>query len=221
MNIKGRKRYNEDQIDITISGNKIEKVNNFKYLGIIIDNKLNWNDHVKNVVKNIQKLIPIFYNIRNFTHQKVCIQLYKSVVISKINYGLEIYGNRDLTKIQNCADKILEIISFNKNNNDIQKLKRENKIMQIVDNKNLLWIKLSRDIIYNSINLPYYFKKLIEIKDSRNGLIKSTTYRKSKYGDKLSYNIMETLWNKLDINTRKIQEILFFNENITNYYLYK
>ena len=100
-------------------------------------------------------------------------------------------------------------------------MKGDNKILQIVDNKNILWIKLSHDIIYNSINLPYYLKKLIEIKDSRNGLIISTRYRKSKYGDKLSYNIMEALWNKLDINTRKIQDKLFFNENITNYYLNK
>ena len=221
MNIKGRKRYNEDQIDITINGNKLEKVNNFKYLGITIDKELNWNEHVKNVVKNIQKFIPIFYNIRNFTNQKVCIQLYKSLVVSKINYGLEIYGNRDLTKIQRCADKILEIISFNKNNKNVQKVKIENKILQIEDQKNILWIKLSHDIIYNSINLPYYFKKLIELKDNRNGLIINTKYRNSKYGDKLSYNIMQSLWNNLNVNTRKIQDKLLFNDSITNYYLNK
>src|ERR1700727_1195010 len=99
------------------------------------------------------------------------------------------------------------------NINNIQKIKRDNKILQIVDNKNILWIKLSHDIIYNSINLPYYFKKLIEIKDSRNGLIISTSYRKSKYGHKLSYNIMEALWNKLDTNIRKIQDKWFFNDS--------
>ena len=46
MNIKGRKRYKEEEISINISGNSIEKVTSYKYLGIIIDNKFNWNEQM-------------------------------------------------------------------------------------------------------------------------------------------------------------------------------
>ena len=35
--------------------------------------------------------------------------------------------------------------------------------------------------------------KIIEIKQNRNGIVINTKYRKSKYGDKISYNIMENI----------------------------
>ena len=50
MSIIGRKnttqrKYNTEEIKIT-NEYMVEKVLNFKYLGIIIDNKLNWNKQV-------------------------------------------------------------------------------------------------------------------------------------------------------------------------------
>jgi len=218
MNIKGRKRYKEEEISINISGNSIEKVTSYKYLGIIIDNKLNWNEQMKSVIKKMQKYFPIFYNIRNYTQQKVCIQLYKTLVLSKINYGIEIYGNRDIEKIQKIADKILGIICYCNDKNKFKKIQRENNILNIEDYNKIAWIKLSHDIIYNSKFLPQYFRNVIDIREIRNGIIINTKYRRSAYGDKISYNIMEQLWNKLDLKIRKTQDKLLFYDILYKYF---
>ena len=82
---------------------------------------------------------------------------------------------------------------------------------------NMNWIKLSHNIIYNSYNLPDYFKKLLKILKNRNGIIIETNYRKSKYGDLISKNIMQNKWNELNIDLRMIQDkITFINEYLKN-----
>jgi hypothetical protein len=76
------------------------------------------------------------------------------------------------------------------------------------------WMNLCHDIIYNSIKLPIYFKNLLKIQQNRNGIMISVKFRKSNYGDKMSNNIMQQLWNNLDMTTRSIQDKLHFNEVI-------
>jgi hypothetical protein len=218
MNLKGRKRYNQEQISVNIYGNNIEKVKSYKYLGITIDEKLKWKEQIKRVTHKMQKYIPIFYNIKNFTQQKVCIQLYKTLVLSNINYGIEIYGNSDLIKLQKVADKILGIICNCSDKDKIRKIKIENKILNIENYNKTAWIKLSHDIIYNSKNLPIYFRNLIEIKQNRNGIIINTNYRRSVYGDKISYNVMEQIWNKIDLKIRNTQDKLLFHDSLQKYF---
>ena len=157
MPIKGRKRYNMDEIKINIENNQICKVTNYKYLGIIIDHNLNWKEHIKSLTKKIHKFIPIFYNIRNYTKQKVGIQLYKTMIMNVINYGILIYANSDTKILQKLIDEIIGIIDFTKDKK-ISNLKSENKIMNIENYNKLEWIKLAHDIIHNSKKLPEYYK---------------------------------------------------------------
>lgn len=206
MKIKERKKYKDEEITIKIGSNNIEEVKSYKYLGITIDNKLNWNEHINKLIKKIQKYIPIFYNIRNYTKQQVSIQLYKTLVLSNINYGIQIYGNRGLEKIQKITNRILGIISFSNDKKLIQNIKKDNNILEIQDYNRIEWIKLCHDIIHNSKLLPKYFRKIIELKETRNGITIKTNYRKSNYGNKISYNLMEQIWNKIDIKNKKIQD---------------
>ena len=62
--------------------------------------------------------------------------------------------------------------------------------------------------------MPNYFKSLIELYQNRNGLLIKTQYRKSKYGDKISYNILQEIWNKIKIEDRNIQDKETFNNKM-------
>ena len=117
------------------------------------------------------------------------------------------------------------IIAFNKQKYKINKIKYENSILNINDYYKLGWYKLIHNIIHNSINLPKYYKNIIELINNRNGLLIKTNYRKSKYGDWISYNKMEELWNSLKKEERDIQNrdlflytIIYNNNKNTNNY---
>ena len=143
------------------------------------------------------------------------------MIMNVINYGILIYANYDTKILQKLIDKIIGIIGFTKDKEKISNLKSENNIMNIENYNKLEWIKLAHDIIHNSIKLPEYYKKLFEIKQNRNGIVINTNYRKSKYGDKISYNIMEDIWNKLDMNQHRIQDKNILIDNITSNILKK
>jgi hypothetical protein len=219
MNLKGRKKYEKNKINLSFNGNTLAKVKEYKYLGVIIDNKVNWNQHTNYIIKKLHTYIPIFYEVRWYTTQKVCIQLLKVMVMSTVLYAIEIYGNNsNMTKINSIINKILKIISNNKENNYFQTLKQDNNILQINDYYKLGWNKITHDIIHNSFKLPKYFKNLIDIVKNRNGLLIKTRFRDSKFGDNLSFNIIENNWNSLQKEIRDIQnKHLFIQTIITNY----
>ena len=72
--------------------NLIERKNNWKYLGIFIDENLSWKDHVNYVTTKVRKLIFKFYELRNVLNIKVLKMIYYSLVESIINYGLVVWG---------------------------------------------------------------------------------------------------------------------------------
>ena len=60
-------KVHEDRVHI--SGNNLVKVNNIKFLGVIIDSKLNWSDHITYIKNNISKSIGILAKIRRFLNK--------------------------------------------------------------------------------------------------------------------------------------------------------
>ena len=52
------------------------QVNNAKYLGVIIDHKLNWIEHISYVKSKISKGIEIMYKARYFLTKMALLSLY-------------------------------------------------------------------------------------------------------------------------------------------------
>ena len=57
-----RKQINK-HLNFRISGQKIEISNRVKYLGIQIDQHLNWNEHIKNIIPKLTRAIGILSKI--------------------------------------------------------------------------------------------------------------------------------------------------------------
>ena len=54
------------QPNIQINGSNIEFVDNFVFLGITINNKLNWNSHINKVTNKISNTVGILNKLRSF-----------------------------------------------------------------------------------------------------------------------------------------------------------
>ena len=55
---------------VHLCGNNLVSVKNTKFLGVIIDSKLNWPDHIAYIKNNISKSIGILTKIRKFLNNK-------------------------------------------------------------------------------------------------------------------------------------------------------
>ena len=76
------------EINITINGTNIRRVQYFNFLGIILSENMSWTNHVLSIKKKISKVIGIHYHLKSTFPLEVLRTLYKSLVLSYINYGL-------------------------------------------------------------------------------------------------------------------------------------
>jgi hypothetical protein len=72
---------------------KIEQVSQTKFLGVIIDQNLNWKAHIDHITTRINKFVYALKQIKNITNAKTAIISYHAYVQSILRYGLVMYGN--------------------------------------------------------------------------------------------------------------------------------
>ena len=58
---------------VVIDNHQLTQVNSAKYLGVIIDHKLNWIEHTSYVKSKMSKGIGIMYKARQFFTKKLCL----------------------------------------------------------------------------------------------------------------------------------------------------
>ena len=85
-----RSTYN---LDITILDTKIEEKDVVTFLGVRIDNKLTWKQHLIHICDKISKSIAILYKIRHSFPNYILRMIYMSLIYTYINYCNMIWGS--------------------------------------------------------------------------------------------------------------------------------
>ena len=70
----------------------IDKVNQFKFLCVIIDSHLSWMDHVQHIRKKISKGMGILYKTKDYLKSDTLLNLYYSFVCPYLIYCIEVWG---------------------------------------------------------------------------------------------------------------------------------
>lgn len=102
---------------IKINNINIAKVEKVKYLGLIIDEKLNWNAHVNYISDKIVPMVGALYKNRDYLTFKTEINVYNSYFLSHFRYLLPIWGNCGIVNLktaQTLQNKVLKVL-FNYN----------------------------------------------------------------------------------------------------------
>ena len=68
----------------------IEFVESFNLLSIVIDSKLKWGQHIDIIGKKISRTSGILNKLKNVIPINAILNIYNSLILSYINYGLQI-----------------------------------------------------------------------------------------------------------------------------------
>ena len=82
----------DNQQDIRICDKKIEFVEHTKFLGIYIDSKLSWSQHISYLKTKLSKGIGVLRKARKLLSKDMLVTLYNSLVFPYLNYCLEVWG---------------------------------------------------------------------------------------------------------------------------------
>ena len=100
---------------VVIDNHVLTQVNSAKYLGVIIDHKLNWIEHISYVKSKMSKGIGIMYKARQFLTKKALLMLYHAYILPYMTYCIEVWGCASQTQL-NCLfllqKKIIRIMNF-------------------------------------------------------------------------------------------------------------
>ena len=81
-----------NDVYIKIEGKNIERVTKVKFLGVIIDSKLTWKEHINYISNKISKYIGIIYKTKKVLTKSALIGLYYSFVYPYLTYCNILWG---------------------------------------------------------------------------------------------------------------------------------
>ena len=93
----------------------IERASTTKFLGVLIDERLKWDHHIKHVAIKLSKVCGIIYQIRKKITPEALYAIYYSLVYPHLIYCISVWGGtykEHLTKVQIAQNKVIRAMSF-------------------------------------------------------------------------------------------------------------
>ena len=86
--------------DILFYGEKIEWVDEFKYLGITITKSMSFSKHINNISTKVSQVTVTFVSLRSIVLQHIIIKLYYALVYPHLNKNIIVWGAAPLSHLR-------------------------------------------------------------------------------------------------------------------------
>ena len=217
FSIKTQKEYHPP---LAFNSNNVLETNSQKHLGVVLDNRLSFEDHLKMILNKVNKTIEFLRKLQNILPRSALLTIYKSFIRPHLDYGDIIYDQaynalfqQKLELLQNntCL-AIIGAIRGTSREKLYEELGLESLQLSCCFRKLTCFYK-----IFNSEH-PHYLFKLIPSRSSnyvtRN--IHSIPFFKTRHTFLKNSFFPSTIveWNKLDQNIRNSSSFNIFRKSI-------
>ena len=216
------------KVNLNINKNNIKQVDKFKYLGLYLDNKLSWQDHVQNLNTKLAKFTGVIYKMRNFTPRKILMMLYNGLVGSYLRYGIRAWGSCSLhlrNTLQTAQNKVIQAILFSPYASDVIDKFSELRILNVESVYEHEIAKLMHSVLYNYNPTAYsdFFKLSTHRYATR--LKQNSCFTiikpKTEFGKRSLKFYGVKVWTKLPLSLKEIPEPQKFNDQFKKLYYSK
>ena len=81
------------KFNVILDNTIIDQTHSTKYLGIIIDDKLNWKDHITNLKSKLARNNYILHKLKPYVNKHTLKLVYYSIIYPHLQYGIASYGS--------------------------------------------------------------------------------------------------------------------------------
>ena len=216
-----KKSVNTSSFKLTIGKNEIKQTNHVRYLGIFLDDKLNWEHQASNICSKLSKTSGIFYKLRHYVPLSTLRILYFSLIQLHLQYSILNWGRANKTllmTIETLQNRIIRTL-FKNIKTPINMLYKEFNVLKLFDLFQLEAVKFM--FKFENHMLPYCFynyydkinsvhQHLTRYSTDGNFFLHSVTKQSGK--QRLQY-IGAKLWSTVPSDIKKLS----FNSFIKNY----
>ena len=220
MIISNRREANQ-RFQIKINGHALERCSSYKYLGLFIDNGLNWKNHVNHVCQKISKACGIISKLRHCVDFNTLKTVYFALGYSYLRYCNIVWGNasknvlKPLTVLQNRIIRIMTFAPFGRI--DIDDLYSQVKLLDIAKIHYLEKAKFMYKYHNNKLpaNFSNYFQIQAAVTHSYNLRNRSQNRRiLSNYAEKMIKHNGVDIWNTIPPEIKSCQNLKSFSNKL-------
>ena len=201
---------------VSLNGIPLNYVNSARFLGVMIDNNLNFKSHIDNLVNKVSKLAGILYKIKDCFPISTKLMYYNSFVLPHLTYNILHWGGTNDVHLQSLVVLQKRIVRTIANANfydhtsplfskfKILKLKDLYRFYAVLDAHNKIkngLYSVSHDRHTRNCNLA--LPKFHRLTRSQ----QSCTFKGPSY------------WNEIPNNIRDIESISSFKNEVKSYYI--
>jgi hypothetical protein len=84
---------------VKLCGKKLKKVDKVKFLGIVIDDRLNWEGQIDHLEAKLNLSIVMIKRIKNFIPKTEYLKIYNALFLSHLTYGISCWGGISKLKL--------------------------------------------------------------------------------------------------------------------------
>ena len=200
-----RKTINKN-LNFRISGQQIKTTNNVKYLGLQLNEHLDWTRHLNTLQSKLNRAVGILSKIRHYVPKFLLKTVYYTLFNSHLIYGCQIWGQdpMSLRKLSTLQNKAIRIINFKNYDSPTNQLYHENKILKIEDYIKTLNCFLVKKVLQNTSLKIFndYFTKSEEThnhntRHSSRNTVKRQHSSTRQYGQHSVKNQAAATWNQI------------------------
>ena len=208
----------------------IEYKSYIKYLGVYIDDKLNWSYQISHVNNKMAKNIGIIKKLRYYINLKMLKQLYYNLIYPFLTYAILSWGNTyktRLTKIVTKQNKVVRQIFFANSRENANPLY---KILDILKFENILKHKIgcfTFKILNKSSSVPKpftnYLQKASNVHSYNTRYAKNLNIQRPKirtnYGIHSSKYLASKVWETIPKEIKNSTSFIIFKIRLKTYLL--
>ena len=224
MLFTNRKR--PESISLNIDDKIITEISETKFLGVIVDNQLNWNAHIKHISNKVSKSAGILRLLRNKFPKHILKTLYQTLTYPYFNYCNLIWGTAHITNLNPLIvlqKKCIRIICRAGYIDHTAPLFKSTKILKLGQ----IHILSCAKFIYNCYKSNTYLNfrvRLIQNSQIHHYSTRISTNLRAPY-ERLEIGINSffvkgiKIWNKIPYDIKSANTILYFKQNIKKWIL--
>ena len=186
-------------LDLKINSTSIERVSEFNFLGLTLDECLNWKPHVQKISNKISPIIGVLCRLKNYLPKHILRTIYNSLILPHLQYAVLTWGFK-MGRAELSQKRAMRVITSSKYNAHTEPLFKQLNLLKVNDIFELTALKLFYKLKKNY--LPVYITGMFQDfsrehdHNTRQHLVLNNVFSSSRYSEKcIRFHHCEQYWH--------------------------
>ena len=222
---RGKEKDKPPDFEIKMGENIIEETTTYRYLGVIIDNRLSWKPQIDKMCAKMSSVCGVISKVRHILDRKSMLMIYNSLVENRLRYGILSWStasSQQLNRLKTLQNRALRFIDFSPICTTILPIYAQFKVLPL---SNLIDLHRATYMFsFSNNDLPLVFRSYCQKPTHHYATrFSQANFTIPKHNSRLSETSIKflgpSIWTKIPTHLKKLQFRKTFSNHLKQLYL--